>query len=152
MLGETELRDTKQQFWRRYKMRFSILPIRPYPGWPGRSRGCSACTNIWRVKALQSQLTTSQKKRKLSEGLFIEDGEGERGGGTRCRQLPGQALHSVCLPIRNGRLRGVDGRAGRCRRIESGLRHYQVCDNLRVLLLSQEEHHALPEPAMAASS
>ena len=33
--------------------------------------------NIWRVKALQSQLTTSQKKRKLSGGLFIEDGEGE---------------------------------------------------------------------------
>jgi hypothetical protein len=33
--------------------------------------------NIWRVKTLQLQLTTSQKKRKLSEGLFIEDGEDE---------------------------------------------------------------------------
>ena len=77
MLGETELRDTKQQFWRCYKDAVSILPIRPYPGWPGRSRGMLCVYNIWRVKALQSQLTTSQKKRKLSEGLFIEDGEGE---------------------------------------------------------------------------
>ena len=33
--------------------------------------------NIWRVKTLQFQLTTSQKKRKLSDGLFIEEGEGE---------------------------------------------------------------------------
>ena len=33
--------------------------------------------NIWRVKTLQFQLTTSQKKRKLSEGLFLEDGNDE---------------------------------------------------------------------------
>ena len=33
--------------------------------------------NIWRVKTLQFQLTTSQKKRKLSDGLFIEEGEDE---------------------------------------------------------------------------
>ena len=33
--------------------------------------------NIWRVKTLQFQLTTSQKKRKLSEGLFIEEGDDE---------------------------------------------------------------------------
>ena len=48
MLGETELRDTKQQFWRRYKMRapprFTLLTPR-YPEWPGRSRsGCSVPT------------------------------------------------------------------------------------------------------------
>ena len=46
MLGETELRDTKQQFWRRYKMRFpprSTPPIRRSRGWPGRCRSkCSA--------------------------------------------------------------------------------------------------------------
>ena len=30
---------------------------------------------IWRVKAFQFQLTTSQKKRKLSDSLFIEDRE-----------------------------------------------------------------------------
>lgn len=33
--------------------------------------------NIWQVKTLQFQLTTSQKKRKLSEGLFIEEGDDE---------------------------------------------------------------------------
>jgi hypothetical protein len=79
MLGETELRDTKQQFWRRYKMRF---PPEIHPADTTISRVAREmqkrmlCVyNIWRVETLQFQLTTSQKKRKLSEGLFIEDGE-----------------------------------------------------------------------------
>jgi hypothetical protein len=78
MLGETELRDTKQQFWRRYKMRF---PPEIHPADTTISRVAREMQkqmlrvyNIWRV---QFQLTTSQKKRKLSEGLFIEDGEDE---------------------------------------------------------------------------
>ena len=81
MLGETELRDTKQQFWRRYKMR---LPPEIHPADTTISRVAREiqkqmlCVyNIWRVKTLQFQLTTSQKKRKLSDGLFIEDGEDE---------------------------------------------------------------------------
>ena len=81
MLGETELRDTKQQFWRRYKMRF---PPEIHPADTTISRVAREmqkrmlCVyNIWRVKTLQFQLTTSQKKRKLSEGLFLEDGDDE---------------------------------------------------------------------------
>jgi hypothetical protein len=81
MLGETELRDTEQQFWRRYKMRF---PPEIHPADTTISRVAREmqkrmlCVyNIWRVKTLQFQLTTSQKKRKLSEGLFLEDGEDE---------------------------------------------------------------------------
>ena len=81
MLGETELRDTKQQFWRRCKMRF------PPEIHPADTTICRVARetqkrmlcvyNIWKVKTLQFQLTTSQKKRKLSDGLFIEDGEDE---------------------------------------------------------------------------
>ena len=81
MLGETELRDTKQQFWRRYKMRF---PPEIHPADTTISRVAREmqkrmlCVyNIWRVKTLQFHFTTSQKKRKLSEGLFLEDGEDE---------------------------------------------------------------------------
>ena len=86
MLGETELRDTKQQFWRRYKMRF---PPEIHPADTTISRVAREmqkrmlCVyNIWRVKTLQFQLTTSQKKRKLSDGLFIEEGEDEEVGTT----------------------------------------------------------------------
>ena len=71
----------KQQFWRRYKMRF---PPEIHPADTTISRVAREmqkrmlCVyNIWRVKTLQFQLTTSQKKRKLSEGLFIEDDEDE---------------------------------------------------------------------------
>ena len=78
MLGETELRDTKQQFWRRYKMRF---PPEVHPAHTTISRVAREiqkrmlCVyNIWRVRTLQFQLTT---RRKLSDGLFIEDGEDE---------------------------------------------------------------------------
>ena len=34
--------------------------------------------NVWRVKSLQFQLTTSRKKRKLGDSLFFEDGEDEK--------------------------------------------------------------------------
>lgn len=80
-LGETQLSDTKQQFWHRYKMRF---PPEVYPADTAISRGTREmqrrmlCVfNIGRVKTLQFQLTTSQRKRKLSENLFIEDNEEE---------------------------------------------------------------------------
>ena len=81
MLGKTELRDTKQQFWRRYQMRFRP-EIRPADTTISRvaremQKRMLCVYNIWRVKTLQFQLTTSQKKRKLSDGLFIEDGEDE---------------------------------------------------------------------------
>ena len=81
MLRETELRDTKQQFWRRYKMRFppEIHPADTMISRVAREmqKRMLCVYNIWRVKTLQFQLTTSQKKRKLSDGLFIKDGEDE---------------------------------------------------------------------------
>ena len=58
MLGETELRDTKQQFWRRYKMRF---PPEIHPADTTISRVAREmqkrmlCVyNIWRVKTFNS--------------------------------------------------------------------------------------------------
>ena len=50
----------------------------PSPESPEKLQKRMLCVyNIWRVKTLQFQLTTSQKKRKLSEGLFLEDGDDE---------------------------------------------------------------------------
>ena len=81
MLGETELRDTKQQFWRRYKLRFPP-EVRPADTTISRvaremQKRMLCVYNIWRVKTLQFQLTTSQKKRKLGDSLYIEDGDDE---------------------------------------------------------------------------
>ena len=79
MLGETELRDSKQAFWRRYRLRF---PAEIHPSDSTISRVAREMQkrmlcifNVWRVKSLQFQLTTSQKKRKLGDSLFFEDGE-----------------------------------------------------------------------------
>ena len=33
--------------------------------------------SIWRVKSLQFQLTTSQRKRKVGDSLYVEEGEDE---------------------------------------------------------------------------
>ena len=81
MLGETELRDSKQAFWRRYRLRF---PAEIHPSDSTISRVAREMQkrmlcifNVWRVKSLQFQLTTSQEKRKLGDSLFFEDGEDE---------------------------------------------------------------------------
>jgi len=81
MLGETELRDTKQLFWRRYRMQF---PPEIHPADTTISRVAREiqkkmlCVyNSWRVKTLQFRLMTLQKKRNLSDSLFIEEGEDE---------------------------------------------------------------------------
>ena len=81
MLGETELRDSKQAFWRRYRLRF---PAEIHPSDSTISRVAREMQkhmlcifNVWRVKSLQFQLTTSQKKRKLGDSLFFEDGDDE---------------------------------------------------------------------------
>eukprot|EP00435_Cladocopium_sp_Y103_P031497 s1905_g8.t1 len=81
MLGETELRDTKQQFWRRYKLRFSpeVHPADTTISRVAREmqKRMLCVYSIWKVKSLQFQLTTSQKKRKVGESLFVEEGEDE---------------------------------------------------------------------------
>eukprot|EP00435_Cladocopium_sp_Y103_P041796 s1601_g11.t1 len=81
MLGETELRDTKQQFWRRYKLRFAP-EVHPADTTISRvtremQKRMLCVYGVWKVKSLQFQLTTSQKKRKVGDSLFVEEGEEE---------------------------------------------------------------------------
>ena len=77
MLGDNELRDAKLAFWRRYKTRY---PPELHPSDATVSRVAREldkrmlCVyNVWKVKTLQFQLHTSQKKRKLGDGLFTEE-------------------------------------------------------------------------------
>ena len=77
MLGDSELRDLKTAFWQRYKLRF---PSEEHPRDTVVSRVFKelACVfNVWKVKNLQFQLTTVQKKRKLGDNLYTEEAETE---------------------------------------------------------------------------
>ncbi|CAE7447917.1 unnamed protein product, partial [Symbiodinium pilosum] len=60
LLEESELRDAKQAFWQRYRLRF-----------PAEVCG------VWKVRSLQFQLGTFQKKRRLGDGLLTEEAETE---------------------------------------------------------------------------
>ena len=77
MLNESELRDSKTAFWRRYRLKF---PTEVHPADTTVSRVSRELSkrmlcvfNLWKVKTLQFQLTTNQKKRKLGENLYTEE-------------------------------------------------------------------------------
>ena len=74
LLSDSELRDLKSAFWRRYKLRF---PPEVHPADATISRVTRELTkrmlcvyNIWRVKSLQFQQATTQKKRKIADSLI----------------------------------------------------------------------------------
>ena len=110
--------------------------------------------NISRVKALQFQLPASQKKRELSDGLFIEDGEEEVVAHDVDNYL--DRLFTLLLAYAMAGLRRGD-RCARCgARAEPGGRHHQVREraagyDLQVLVPSQEHHSDAhgPTPAVA---
>lgn len=77
LLDDTELRSHKQNFWIRYKLRFS--PDQ-YPSDTIVSRVAReldkrmlCVTSVWKIKTLQWQLLTTNKKRKLGDGLYTEE-------------------------------------------------------------------------------
>ena len=81
LLDDSELRSAKQRFWSRYRLRF---PTEMYPSDATVSRVSReltkrmlCVTSVWKVKALQWQLLTTNKKRKLRDGLFTEEPEAE---------------------------------------------------------------------------
>ena len=81
MLGDGELRDVKTAFWQRYRMRF---PPDIHPADATLSRVSRELTkrmlcvfNVGKVKTLQYQLHTTQKKRKLADNLWMEAAEEE---------------------------------------------------------------------------
>ena len=77
MLEETELRDAKTAFWRRYRQRY---PADLHPADATLSRVTREITkrmlcvfDVWKVKALQFQLHTTNRKRKVGDNLFTEE-------------------------------------------------------------------------------
>ena len=81
LLDDSELRSAKQRFWCRYRLRF---PTEMYPSDATVSRVSReltkrmlCVTSVWKVKTLQWQLLTTNKKRKLGDGLFTEEPEAE---------------------------------------------------------------------------
>ena len=79
MLADTELRDVKSNFWIRYRMRFPP-EIHPADATLSRisrelSKRMLCVYNLWKVRTLQYQLHTTQRKRKLAEGLYTEEAE-----------------------------------------------------------------------------
>ena len=83
ILQETELRDVKQTFWVRYRMRFPP-DVHPADSTLSRvsremSKRMLCVFSVWKVRSLQYQLHTTNRKRKLADGLFTEEKEDDDG-------------------------------------------------------------------------
>ena len=81
MLEDVELRDVKQAFWKRYRLRF---PAEVHPADSLLSRVSRELSKrmlcvfaIWKVRSLYFQLTAVQRKRKLGDNLYTEEIETE---------------------------------------------------------------------------
>ena len=103
LLEESELRDAKQAFWRRYRLRFPA-EVHPSDAVVSRvsrelSKRMLCLFNVWKVRSLQFQLGTSQKKRRLGDGLSTEEAETEESYTADCdTYLPQQVAHLAhCL-------------------------------------------------------
>ena len=79
LLQDSELRDFKSLFWVRYRMKF---PPEIHPADATLSRVSREMTkrmlcvfSVWKVRSLQYQLHTTNRKRKLADGLFTEEAE-----------------------------------------------------------------------------
>ena len=141
LLEESELRDAKQAFWRRYRLRFPA-EVHPSDAVVSRvsrefSKRMLCLFNVWKVRSLQFQLGTSQKKRRLGDGLFTEEAETEESytadcdtylnklhtlliaySLAGCQPMPGvadatkeQTLVSVLLPSQAGCIRATGQQA-----------------------------------------
>ncbi|CAE7361503.1 unnamed protein product [Symbiodinium sp. CCMP2592] len=84
LLEDSELRDVKLAFWKRYRMRFPA-EVHPADSLLSRDSRVSREINkrmlcvyaIWKVRSLYFQLTTVQRKRKLGDNLFTEEPDTE---------------------------------------------------------------------------
>lgn len=79
LLDDTTLRDAKTTFWKRYHCRY---PPEVHPADATLSRVAREMSKrmlcvfqVWKVRSLQFQLHTTNKKRKLGDNLFTEDNE-----------------------------------------------------------------------------
>ena len=81
LLQDSELRDFKLMFWVRYRHRFPP-EIHPADATLSRvsremSKRMLCVFSVWKVRSLQFQLHTTNKRRKLADGLFTEEAEEE---------------------------------------------------------------------------
>ena len=79
LLDDSTLRDAKTTFWKRYHCRY---PPEVHPADATLSRVAREMSKrmlcvfqVWKVRSLQFQLHTTNKKRKLGDNLFTEDHE-----------------------------------------------------------------------------
>ena len=106
LLEDSELRDVKVAFWKRYHMRYPS-EMHPADSLLSRlsrelSKRMLCVYDVWKVRSLHFQLTTVQKKRKLGDNLFTEEVETAEVVSKRHRHIPRQAPH-IDDSIRHGR-------------------------------------------------
>ena len=77
LLDEHTLKDTHLSFWRRYKVRFpsEIMPADSLISRVSRemSRRMLMIYNLWLVRNLEYQLTSSKKRKRVGDGLYVDD-------------------------------------------------------------------------------
>ena len=81
LLDDTTPRDTKTLFWKRYHCRYAP-EVHPADATLSRvaremSKRMLCVFQVWKVRSLQFQLHTTNRKRKLGEHLFTEEHEDE---------------------------------------------------------------------------
>ena len=83
LLSEVDLREAKVQFWMRYKLRYpaGITPCDQIISRCYRELDKRLLTvyDIWKVRSLKYQVTTTRKRKQVGDGLFTfeEDGHNE---------------------------------------------------------------------------
>ena len=74
LLEETDLRGVKVQFWKRYKLRYpaDIMPSDQIISRCYREADKRLLTvfDVWRVRSLKHQVTTTRKRKQVGDGLF----------------------------------------------------------------------------------
>ena len=98
VLGKTKLRDTKEQFWRRYKMRF---PPEIHPGHcdleggQGNPEEDALCVQHLAGENLSVPADHFSEETEAEWEPLYRRRQGRRGRCTRCWQVLGQALHTA---------------------------------------------------------
>ena len=79
LLCETDLRHVKIQFWKRYKLRYpaDVMPCDQIISrcYREADRRLLTVYNIWKVRSLKHQVTTSRKRKQVGDGLFTFEEE-----------------------------------------------------------------------------
>jgi len=83
LLCEVDLRNVKLQFWKRYKLRYpaDITPCDQIISRCFRERDRRLLTvyDIWKVRSLKHQVSTSRKRKQVGDGLFTFEEDAHNG-------------------------------------------------------------------------